>query len=218
MRDTQPRENFSAGPDVTRIAAESDAMIGQARLPVSGFLLAVALLAAACSSGAARPHPSLAPATSRAGVAGRAESQSPAPVTRADAKRCPVTLPRAAGPPGVSQAFFGWGSSYGNGKLWVGGLWPLGVIVARKDFVAPDGSVRMKFGWWRKVSGRLSITGRRLGAPAPPARGDVPPGYGLTGFQASGVYFPAEGCWEITGKVGKTILTFVTFVIKRRAW
>jgi hypothetical protein len=75
----------------------------------------------------------------------------------------------------------------------------------------------MKFGWWRKVSGRLSITGRRLDAAAPPARADVPSGYGLTGFQASSVFFPAQGCWEITGKVGDTILTFVTFVIRRRA-
>jgi hypothetical protein len=144
-------------------------MIGQARLAVSGFLTVVALLATACSSGAARPHPSLTSATSAAGAAGGPETQSPAPVTMADAQGCPVTLPRSAGPPGVSEAFFGWGSSYGNGKLWVGGLWPHGVIVARKDFVEPDGSVRMKFGWWRKVSGRLNITGRRLDAPAPRA-------------------------------------------------
>jgi hypothetical protein len=39
----------------------------------------------------------------------------------------------------------------------------------------------------------------------------------MTGFQASGVYFPNEGCWEVTGRVGRTTLTFVTFVIKERA-
>jgi hypothetical protein len=37
----------------------------------------------------------------------------------------------------------------------------------------------------------------------------------MRGFQASGVYFPTEGCWEVTGKVGTTSLTFVTVVIKQ---
>ena len=129
-----------------------------------------------------------------------------------------MTLPHVfRPPPGVSgDALFGANSSYGNGKLWVGGLGHRGVIVATPDFIEPDGSAGMKFGWWREVDGRLSITGRRLDAPAAPARADVPAGYGATGFQASGVYFPTEGCWEVTGTVGTTTLTFVTFVIKRQ--
>jgi hypothetical protein len=61
------------------------------------------------------------------------------------------------------------------------------------------------------------LTSRRLDAPAPPLRADVPAGYGTTGFQASGVSFRTEGCWEITGKVRQTTLTFVTFVIKQTA-
>ena len=114
-------------------------------------------------------------------------------------------------PPGVSPGqLFGAASSYGNGRLWVGGLAPKGVIVA--DFAEPDGSAGMKFGWWRQVSGRLTITGRRLDAPAGPLRSDVPSGYGMTGFQSSGVSFPTEGCWEVTGKVGATRLRFVTVV------
>jgi hypothetical protein len=72
----------------------------------------------------------------------------------------------------------------------------------------------MKFGWWRGVSGRLSIQGRRLDAPAPPLRAEVSDGYGDHGFQASGVIFPMEGCWEITGQVDAARLTFVNFVIK----
>jgi hypothetical protein len=132
-----------------------------------------------------------------------------------DADRCPVTLPGDVGPPGVSQQdFFGWGSSYGNGGLWVGGLWPGGVINAGPEHVAKDGSVGMKFGWWRAAPGKLAITGRRLDAPAPPARGVVPDGYGDTGFQASGVDFPTEGCWEVTGALPTTRLTFVTQVVK----
>ncbi len=42
-------------------------------------------------------------------------------------------------------------------------------------------------------------------------------GYGDTGFQATGVTFPREGCWLITGRVGRTSLTFITFVIKQPA-
>jgi hypothetical protein len=129
-----------------------------------------------------------------------------------------VTVPSRVGPAGVSpDSFFGWDSSSGNGKLWVGGLWPDGVIDAGPDFVTPDGAVSMKFGWWRAVAGSLRITGRRLDGEAPPLRGYAPDGYGKTGFQASGVDFPTEGCWEVTGTIGATRLTFVTYVVKRGA-
>jgi hypothetical protein len=148
-----------------------------------------------------------------------ASSAAPPParqVTLADARRCPKTIPGPAGPAvRPRSALFGWSDSHGNGKLWVGGLWPHGVIVARRDFIQPNGSISMKFGWWRKVAGALTITGRRLDAPAPPLAASVPSGYGDTGFQASGVYFPTEGCWQVTGKVASTSLTFVTFVIKK---
>ena len=142
---------------------------------------------------------------------------SPSAVAMADAKRCPVTLPDHTGPSGARQAFFGWGASYGNGELWVGGLWPHGVIAAGPGFVDRHGRVGMKFGWWRKVPGRLHIIGRRLDAPAPRLLANVPSGYGSTGFQSSGLVFHTEGCWEVTGTVGQTSLSFVTFVIKKGA-
>jgi hypothetical protein len=173
---------------------------------LAGLLLAAGGLAGCGDGHAARPP----------GVPATTAVSPPRPVTLADAKRCPVTQPRSAGPPGVSpDAFFGWGSSHGNGKLWVGGLWPRGVITAGPEFVAKDGSVGMKFGWWRAATGRLQLTGRRLDAPAPPARAHVPEGYGDSGFQASGVDFPTEGCWEVAGALPTTRLRFVTFVIKQ---
>lgn len=91
---------------------------------------------------------------------------SPSPAAIVDAKRCPVTLPRHTGPAGARQAF-GWGACYGNGELWVGWLWPHGVIAASPGFVDRHGRVGMKFVWWREVPGRLRIIGRRLDAPAP---------------------------------------------------
>ena len=59
----------------------------------------------------------------------------------------------------------------------------------------------------------MSIQGRRLDASGPPLRA----GAGRlrrAWLQASGVIFPTEGCWEITGQVGAARLTFVNFVIK----
>jgi hypothetical protein len=42
---------------------------------------------------------------------------------------------------------------------------------------------------------------------------NIPSGYGDSGFQATGIIFPTEGCWEVTGRVGEASLTFVTLVI-----
>jgi hypothetical protein len=99
---------------------------------------------------------------------------------------------------------------FGNEALSVA-LQPNGRVVAKRD--SHDGSMGMKFMWWRGVKGKLQITGRRLDAPAKPARADVPDGYGDQGFQASGVVFPTPGCWEVTGSVGRDRLTFVTEVV-----
>jgi len=81
--------------------------------------------------------------------------------------------------------------------------------------VRPNGSIWWKFPWWRLVAGHLTITGRRLDAPAPPLEPRVPLGYGNIGFQASGVIFPTEGCWQVTAKIAHAALTFVTFVITK---
>jgi len=136
--------------------------------------------------------------------------KAPSPTAPAD---CTVTI-GAPAPAEIEARLFGASSAAGNDGLWVGGLWPNGVLAAEPGFVNADGSVGMKFGWWRIASGRLEITGRRLDGTAPAAIGEVPDGYGDSGFQASGVTFPTEGCWEITGAVGGASLTFVTYVVK----
>jgi hypothetical protein len=179
--------------------------------------LAIVLTVAACTAPApSRAAGSAASRRAAPTAPGAISGSPPSPVTMAGAQHCPMTLPRRVGPSGPArQQFFGWESSFGNGKLWVGGLWPHGVIAASAGFVDRRGRVGMKFGWWRKVPGRLHITGRRLDAPAPPLQADVPAGYGAAGFQPSGVTFPTEGCWEVTGTVHQVSLTFVTFVIKK---
>jgi hypothetical protein len=134
-------------------------------------------------------------------------------LTVSDAANCPVTQPGAA-PADIADRLFGSASAFGNSDLWVGGLGEDGVILADSRFVESDGSIGWKFGWWRIASGTLAITGRRLDAQGPPPRALVPDGYGPRGFQASGVYFPTEGCWEVTGTVAGSELTFVTFVLR----
>jgi len=162
---------------------------------VAGFL-------AACSSCTASG--SAVPAS--AAVTGVSAGTSLAPVSMADAKQCPVTTPRGRAPAD---------GRYGSAELRVGGLWPHGIIAVGPAYLLPDGRVHMKFPWWRGVVGVLRISGDRLDAPAPPLRAVIPQGYGRRGFQASAVIFPTEGCWAVTGMVGSTQLTFVTFVIKR---
>lgn len=118
---------------------------------------------------------------------------------------CPITHPNGSVPPGP---MFG-AEPHGNGSIWVG-LWNANVVVWDAE---PDGSVSAKFGWWRGVPGTLRIEGHRLDAPAPPLLGHVPDGYGVSGFQSSGITFPTEGCWRVTGRVGEASLTFVTLVL-----
>lgn len=81
--------------------------------------------------------------------------------------------------------------------------------------VQPDGSLSMKWSWWRAANGQLTIEGRRLDdINAPPPGAVIPGGYGDTGFQPGGLIFPTEGCWEVTGRVGNSTLTFVVYVAK----
>jgi hypothetical protein len=140
-------------------------------------------------------------------------SPIPSGLTIADAASCPVTKPGKA-PAEVRDRMFGSGSAVGNEELWVGGLGPDGVIPADSRMIETDGSIGWKFGWWRIAAGTLTITGRRLDADGPQLRAAVSDGYGLTGFQPSGVYFATEGCWEVSGTVGSSTLNFVTFVIQ----
>jgi hypothetical protein len=135
--------------------------------------------------------------------------------------KCAVTLPNGSEPPGVFTHSGpndnpGENSNlYGNGKLWTT-LGPNGTVEFRTGgpgSVDPDGSLGMKFPWWRRVRGKLTIEGKRLDGPAPPLRAHIPDGYGDTGFQSTALIFPTAGCWEVTGKVGDASLTFVTRVV-----
>jgi hypothetical protein len=106
--------------------------------------------------------------------------------------------------------------SYQNEFLRTG-LWPEGTVVFKPGgpgFIARDGGLSMKFGWWRHVPGALTISGRRLDGQAPALRARIPSGYEDRGFQATAIVFPTPGCWEVTGHLAGGSLTFVTRVLK----
>ena len=106
---------------------------------------------------------------------------------------CPVTKPNGMTPPGETPG----PRHHGNGSLWTVLHDPTLTVTARNR--QPDGSVDEKFPWWRGVSGNLSIRGLRIDGSAPPLRARILSGYGDSGFQASAIIFPTEGCWRVTG-------------------
>src|SRR3954464_12923771 len=115
---------------------------------------------------------------------------------------CVVTEAIRAEPPRDPNADpFGTGPWYVNAdrSIWAG--WDAIRMVA-----GPKGN---KVLWIRPQGRQLTISGRRLDANASPATATIPCCY-PTGFQASGLTFPTEGCWQISAKAGTSELTFVT--------
>lgn len=128
---------------------------------------------------------------------------------------CPVTLPNGKVPPDQRVGDFYYGNK--DGTLFTD-PWPEGIVIfapGGPGHVLTDGSLEMKWSWWRGARGALTIGGRRLDAPAPPLQADITKGYGNSGFLPVDLIFPTQGCWEVTGRVGNKVqLTFVTLVLK----
>lgn len=126
------------------------------------------------------------------------------------ANACPISESHWLQPP-KDAAVMGlpaYGRYYVNEdrSIWVTTRWSNGDSdTLRAD---PDG---IKVGWYRPAGAQLEITGRRLDGEAPPLRADVPCCY-PTRFQASGLYFPTAGCWEVTAHAAGSELVFVVWV------
>ena len=140
---------------------------------------------------------------------------APGAVPASRSMRCPVTIANGNGPPGEQPS----SAYHGNGALWTA-LPPDGID--RGGTPEPDGSTSQKYPWWTVgTDGDLSIQGRRLDAAvATPLRARVNSGEPQTPFTevrggrfwSSGISFPTDGCWQVTGRVGATGLTFVVFM------
>ena len=121
---------------------------------------------------------------------------------------CATTPPNGWTPSGAPAD----AGNHGSGKLMVA-LWPLDLTATDTRYVRPDGTVYLKYGWWRSVEAPVSITGRRLDDPAPPLVATTfTRGYPPTGFMPSGLLLPTRGCWEVTGTVAGDTVTFVVDV------
>lgn len=155
-------------------------------LPHVGWLIALAMLIAGCQA-----------------------------VSRAQAS-CPVTTPNGIAPAGEAPSPLHHSQAGLTTALWPGGVVPFDQ--GGPGELRDDGSLAMKFPFWRGqgIAGALTITGRRLDGPSSPAYGEIPSGYGDTGFQASAIVFPSTGCWEVTAKAGDAQMTFVQKVVRLR--
>jgi hypothetical protein len=123
---------------------------------------------------------------------------------------CQVTEPVRAKPPedAAVQNEPRVGNYYVNDdrSIWASAWWTEAEgypLRADKDGV--------KVGWYRPEGAELEITGRRMDGNAPPLEAHVPCCY-PTRFQATGLYFPASGCWEVTARAAESVLSFVVWV------
>jgi hypothetical protein len=194
-----------------------------------GMVLGVAIGCGAVAAPGASQTPMSSPGltdTPQVLAGSLAVTPTPSPLSAEAIASCPVTLPNGKRPPGDANAGFDLGNEAGTLFTIP---WPDGKVIFRPGgpgSIEPDGSLAMKWPWYRhNVKGLVSVSGRRLDAPAPPLRAlmgccydqnTALPGccYDQTGFIASGLIFPTEGCWEVNARVGNETLTFVTLAIK----
>jgi hypothetical protein len=136
---------------------------------VVGALLAVALVGCTVGIRGAKTATSAEP-VAQSGGSSAAPTEPTRSATRAvtlaDARHCPVTI----GHP-VPQTMpwrhdlAGFNSAYGNGSLWVGGLWQHGIVIMTRDNIDSQGRLEI----------RLVSTHQRIPADYRPAAGRACP-------------------------------------------
>lgn len=146
------------------------------------------------------------------------DTVEPTALPEIDSKSCPVTIPPdpAFIPPAPYDTLgfkgYFW---YGSEGLWTSlpqdGLWqglpqnPQGFT--QKIFWWRDGYV-----WNEELEPILIVTGERLDGKAPlieVSGGTNAYAEDIGSAMLTGVDFPTEGCWQITGQYGKAELSFV---------
>ena len=133
---------------------------------------------------------------------------------------CPGTRPTHRVPPGagLGRAGFNFGGPYLRAHIgWRSGTLTAGVLPdgGATATIDEDGSIHLKQGWWRGLSGPLVITGRRLDAYAPPLRVEMSlASYGNRGFVPAGLVFPTGGCWRVEGRLASARLTYTVRIVK----
>jgi len=131
-------------------------------------------------------------------------------IVNTSASPCPVTEPVWIKPPedaAISDSpAFGYYFANEDRSILASAWW-----IGQEDYQLHVTEEGIKLGWFRPGGTPLRITGRRLDAKAPALQADIPGTY-PTRFQATGIYFPTEGCWEVTAEAEDSELTFVVWV------
>lgn len=124
-------------------------------------------------------------------------------------KACPVTEPAWVLPPEdsavMNEPAYGYYYVNEDNSIWASAYWP------SEEYHLRAGEDGNKIGWFRPAGAALEVKGKRLDGQAPALKAEFPCCYS-TRFQASGLYFPTEGCWEITARATDRVLTFVVKV------
>ncbi|MCA1668195.1 MAG: hypothetical protein LC793_12530, partial [Thermomicrobia bacterium] len=151
-------------------------------------------------------------------------SRAPVAVAAVPPASCPITHP--AQPPFIPPSPYPPTPPppYAN-QFWSGTamLWTmLGTDGTWGRLPYANGSYTQKILWWRQgydwqtePEPQLTVTGRRLNAPAPPlAATRASNGFrdDIGSFGVVGVDIPTQGCWEITGQAASTELRFVVWL------
>ena len=129
---------------------------------------------------------------------------------KSSAQDCRVTKPVWIKPPEDSAVqdppAYGYYFVNEDRSIWASAWW-----TDNEDYPLRAGKEGNKIGWFRPAGAELVIIGQRLDAKAPALEADVPCCY-PTHFQATGLYFPTEGCWEVNAKAEDGELSFVVWV------
>lgn len=133
-----------------------------------------------------------------------------APTRNVAADNCPLTEPVWEKPPAdaaVQDApAYGYYFVNEDRSIWASAGW------ADQDGVPLRVSEEgIKVGWMRPAGAVMKITGQRLDPEAPALESEIPCCY-PTRFQATGIFFPTAGCWEVSAKAEEKELSFVVWV------
>jgi hypothetical protein len=149
--------------------------------------------------------------------------QSSAQTVEEPPEGCPVTKPPQ--PPFLPPLPYP-----SEGLVWIGSskLWTniprSGTWRGLPHYTPEDTRFRQKLFWWSngydwrsENPPELTITGKRLDAPAPPLATDPHANAGWTNdrdhaFIVAGIFIPTLGCWKITGHYKGEELSYVVWV------
>ncbi len=201
--------DFSREPGRDRLASGAERGMRGYRL-IAGLTtgaMLVAVVSSGCGGGA------------RAGGNGSRAEHPPAgltaylnhPLLRAG-EACPITRPdpRVYTASGTLRSILKGDlrDLYGRGPLAV--ILPLWHPNISRD--PHDRWFRTKVAWWSDVRGVLHIVARRIDQPsAMVGRGDIAPPAptGAHRIEPTNILLPAPGCWEVAGRVGRAVLTWI---------